>query len=63
MSFLMFQVTGSDTITVTPDGRTIVDAQKLMKKEHIQAMLAEIRRKTKYRKTRKVAANKLVTSV
>lgn len=55
----MIQATGSDTITVTADGRTIVDVQKLMKKDHILTMVAEIRRKTKYRKTRKVAANKL----
>jgi hypothetical protein len=42
----------SDTISVTVDGRTIVDVQKLMEKDHIRAMLKEIRKKTTYRKSR-----------
>jgi hypothetical protein len=59
----MFPGPASDTITVTPDGRTIVDAQKLMRKEHIRTMLADIRRKTIYRRTRKPAADKSVASI
>jgi hypothetical protein len=36
----------SDTITVTPDGRTIVDITKLFAKEHIRAMIREMGAKT-----------------
>jgi hypothetical protein len=37
----------SDTVTVTADGRTIVDMEKLMAKEHIRKMIREIRSKTR----------------
>jgi hypothetical protein len=37
----------SDTITVTADGRTIVDIPKLLAKEHIQKMIHEMRSKTR----------------
>lgn len=63
MAFPVAHIKGSDTVTVTPDGRTIVDVEKLMQKEHIRAMLSEIRRKTSYRKATKAASEKLARSV
>ncbi len=39
--------TVSDTVTVTADGRTIVDITKLLAKKHIQEMIREMRGKTK----------------
>lgn len=36
----------SDTVTVTPDGRTIVDMAKLLAKKHIRDMIREMRAKT-----------------
>jgi hypothetical protein len=39
--------TVSDTITVTADGRTVVDIPKLLAKEHIQKMIREMRSKTR----------------
>ena len=35
----------SDTISVTPDGRTDVDMRKLLAKKHIQDMMREMRSK------------------
>lgn len=40
------QGTVSDTVTVTPDGRTVVDITRLFAKEHIRAMIREMRAKT-----------------
>jgi hypothetical protein len=37
----------SDTVTVTADGRTIVDIKKLIAKKHIQEMIGQMRAKTK----------------
>jgi ABC-type sugar transport system ATPase subunit len=37
----------SDTVTVTADGRTVVDITKLIAKEHIQKMIREMRSKTR----------------
>ena len=37
----------SDTVTVTADGRTVVDIPKLLAKEHIQKMMREMRSKTR----------------
>jgi len=39
--------TVSDTITVTADGRTVVDIPKLLAKEHIQKMIREMHSKTR----------------
>ena len=50
MTFSRTKRTDSDTITVTPDGRIVVDARKLMEKDHIQATLRDIRSKTKYQR-------------
>jgi hypothetical protein len=36
----------SDTVTVTADGRTVVNIEKLMAKEHIRKMISEMRSKT-----------------
>jgi hypothetical protein len=36
----------SDTVTVTSDGRTIVDITKLLAKKHMQDMIREMRAKT-----------------
>jgi hypothetical protein len=36
----------SDTITVTTDGRTIVDTRRLMKKDHIRAAIQAMQSKT-----------------
>jgi hypothetical protein len=38
--------TNSDTITVTPDGRTIVDIPRLLQKEHIKKAIEEMKAKT-----------------
>jgi hypothetical protein len=38
--------TVSDTVTVTADGRTVVDITKLFAKKHIQDMIREMRAKT-----------------
>ncbi len=37
----------SDTVTVTADGRTIVDIKRLIAKKHIQEMIGQMRSKTK----------------
>ncbi len=37
----------SDTVTVTADGRTVVDIGKLFSKPHIQEMIQKMRSKTK----------------
>lgn len=37
----------SDTVTVTPDGRTVVDTEKLLKKQHILDTMRAIRSKTR----------------
>lgn len=37
----------SDTVTVTPDGSTVVDMGKLFAKKHIQDMIREMRAKTR----------------
>ena len=36
----------SDTVTVTADGRTIVDITKLLAKKHMRDMIHEMRAKT-----------------
>lgn len=49
----------SDTVTVTPDGRTVVDVRKLFSKPHMQNAFKLIRAKTRRAKapaTRKMAA-------
>jgi hypothetical protein len=38
--------TNSDTVTVTPDGRTIVDIPRLLQKEHIKKAIEEMKAKT-----------------
>ena len=63
MGFPLASSKRSDTITVTPDGRTIVDVQRLMQKQHIREMLEEIRRKTSYRKANKALTETLAHSV
>jgi hypothetical protein len=37
----------SDTVTVTSDGRTIVDIAKLLAKKHMREMIHEMRAKTR----------------
>ena len=36
----------SDTVSVTADGRTVVNVRKLMEKKHIRDMMRQIRAKT-----------------
>jgi hypothetical protein len=36
----------SDTVTVTADGRTVVNVSKLLAKEHVQEMIRQMRAKT-----------------
>ena len=38
--------TRSDTVSVTPDGRIVVDTARLFKKEHVQEMIQKMRSKT-----------------
>ena len=39
--------TVSDTVTVTPDGKTVVDIHKLFAKKHIRDAMKQMRAKTK----------------
>jgi hypothetical protein len=36
----------SDTVTITADGRTVVDIARLLAKEHIRQMITQMRSKT-----------------
>ena len=42
----------SDTVSVTPDGRTVVDVRRLFSKKHIQDMMREMRSKTRVVRSR-----------
>lgn len=44
----------SDTVSVTPDGTIVVDAEKLLNKPHIRKMMREIRSKTRTVPRRKI---------
>jgi hypothetical protein len=35
----------SDTISTTPDGRTVVDAKRLFQKEHVKEVLRRVEQK------------------
>ncbi len=48
----------SDTVTVTHDGRTVVDAKKLFAKPHVREMINKMRSKT--RQVRRDSAGNLV---
>ena len=45
-SMMTNQFEGSDTVTVTTDGRTVVDARKLLEKPSVKALIARISQKT-----------------
>ncbi len=40
------QFEGSDTVTVTTEGRTVVDARKLLEKPNVKALIARISQKS-----------------
>ena len=52
----------SDTVTVTADGRTVVDAEKLFAKPHIQKMIREIKAKTRIISAKRDKPKDLVTA-
>ena len=42
--------TRSDTVSVTPDGRIVVDTARLFQKKHVQEMIQKMRSKTTIQK-------------